>query len=452
MPDYAGKPSSFYATTGGKPVEGAWYSGQRYLGGQLLPAGQDQPGHTVSAEVNAQSSVAQGLQPNAIQTYLGNKPQTSPQNVTPTNADQVTPYLNNFQQDVFKSIQLPEIRTPTLDELKTSLTPTTPAPAPLDRVAEFQKMRTEYGVADLEASLNTIKDQVRAEQDAIRQARGIEEGKPVPMGVIAGRISEEERVANQRIDSLGREQSRITDQLNTKYGVINQFMTLKGLDYQDAVKAYDDEFSRNMKMYELVSSKQEFAINTALSVAKMQQSAYEFEKTTAKANLAIYANAATSGNLSYDKMSADQKLMISKLEVQSGFPVGFIGSLQVSPKDKILGFSEDKTQAWVIGNDGNVSVIQTGLRASGGKATDTKNIRQQFTEASTLSSGSNFPDLVQKFANTMTIEEIYQAYANSEKGKKYGPPVENPQEVKLLYKVARGEMTPDQARLELGQL
>lgn len=44
------------ATTGGKAVEGAWYGGQRYMNGALLPAGQDQPGHDVSQEVIAQTN------------------------------------------------------------------------------------------------------------------------------------------------------------------------------------------------------------------------------------------------------------------------------------------------------------------------------------------------------------------------------------------------------------
>ena len=38
------------------PQEGGWYDARRYLGGQLLAPGQDQPGHNVSAEVIAQTN------------------------------------------------------------------------------------------------------------------------------------------------------------------------------------------------------------------------------------------------------------------------------------------------------------------------------------------------------------------------------------------------------------
>jgi hypothetical protein len=57
MPNtYAGQPSSFYASTGGTPQEGAYYSGRRYLNGQLLAPGQDQPDHQISNEVIGQTN------------------------------------------------------------------------------------------------------------------------------------------------------------------------------------------------------------------------------------------------------------------------------------------------------------------------------------------------------------------------------------------------------------
>jgi hypothetical protein len=64
----------------GKTVEaqqGGWYDGQQFWGGTLSGKGQINPlsnqqgaGEQVSAEVNRQSSIAQGKAPDAIQTYL----------------------------------------------------------------------------------------------------------------------------------------------------------------------------------------------------------------------------------------------------------------------------------------------------------------------------------------------------------------------------------------------
>jgi hypothetical protein len=415
--------------------EGGWYQGRRYLGGQLLPAGQDQPGHTVSAEVNKQSAAAQGVSESKFTSYLTGQTAKS---TTPTTKDAVTPYLNEYQDSLFNASSAPETRVQSPEEVKAQLTTGLVKPEPLNRIAEFETLRTAQGVAETEKSLATLKDQITAEQDMLRQQRGIEEGKTVPMGVIQGRISEEERVANIRLDALGRQEARLVDELNTKYNLINTYMNFKGLDYQDAVSAYDTEYKQNLQVYDIIAGQR-----------KEARSAYEYDQNSAKANLQIYANAVTSGNMNYSDLDPTQKLMISKLEVQSGLPVGFISNLQMSAKDRLMGISDDKTQAWMIGNDGNLNIVQTGMRASGVSTTDTKNISQQFIDSATFSSGNNFPDLVKKFANVMTLEEIYQKFMNSELGKKYGSPVENSNEVRLLYRVARGEITPEQARAEL---
>lgn len=56
MATYAGQPSSFYSATGGVPQEGAWYSGRRYLNGQLLNPGEYEPGKMTSNETIAQTN------------------------------------------------------------------------------------------------------------------------------------------------------------------------------------------------------------------------------------------------------------------------------------------------------------------------------------------------------------------------------------------------------------
>lgn len=327
---------------------GGWYDGMQFDGtGFSQPKGVESiganAGKKVSAEVNLQSDKAQGLAPGTIEKYI------SQPSSLPTSKESVSPYLADFQSNLFNEATAVEVKTP--EQLKSELTQGLTKPPVLNRVSEFEQLRASQGVADLESSLTTLKDQIRAEQDAVRAARGIEEGKPIPMGVITGRISEEERVANERLDNLGRQLSRITDELNTKYSLINTYMNFMGLDYQDAVSAYDKEFEANMKIYDMISAEKKEAKSDA-----------RYAQDTAKANLQIYANAITQGNMSYDSLSSDQKLQIMKLEVQSGLPVGTIGSMGLSAKDRILGFSDDKTQAMVIGADGKMSVINTGLR------------------------------------------------------------------------------------------
>jgi LysM repeat protein len=357
---------------------------------------------------------------------------------TPQSQDQVTPFLNNFQTQEFNNLNAPETKIPTAEELKTQLLPEGGYPTPLNRVEEFEKMRTTYGVADLEKSLTTLKDQILAEQNAVRAQRGIEEGKTVPMGVISGRISEEERVANIRLDELGRQQSRITDELNTKYNLISTYMNFMGLDYQDAVNKYQTEFETNLKIYDLIAG-----------ARKEARSIYESDRDSARANLQIYMNALTKGNVDYNSLPADQKLLVNKLEIQAGLPTGFMSSIRKDKDADILFTTSNEgiTQVGIRNADGTISVQSYGTRISSA-ASDTKNTREQFNSASVK---SNFPDLVNQFANSMSLEEIYNAYGNTDKGKTYGKPTESSLEISLLYKVARGEMTPDEARAKLGE-
>ena len=433
MATYAGQPSSFYASTGGKPVEGAWYSGRRYLGGQLLAPGEYEPGKVTSAEVIAQTAPENVAYITQERAKVGLPP-------PPSSADQVNPYLSNLQNSLFNASTAPEVKIPTMEELKTQLQPTTPLPEPLERVARFEELRLDYGVAALEESLNTIKDQVRREEDLLREQRGLEEGKTVPLGVIQGRITEEERQANVRLDALGRQQSRIVDELNTKYNVINLYMQLESLDYNDAVDRYEKEFTRNLQMYDIIAGARREA-----------RSAFESDRDAARANLQIYANAAISGNVDYNSLSSDQKLMISKLEIQAGLPVGFISSVKKDPGADILFTTSNEgiTQIGFRNADGTVRVESYGTRISSGTISDTKALRNQFDSSATIGSGNTFPDLVEQYAPVMSLEEIYQAYANSEMGKQYGSPKEDTRVLKLVYDVARGNKTEEEARYEL---
>ena len=424
------------APPGGFQV-GGWYEGKQWSGTSFGAPGVEvigpNAGKAVSREVIAQTAPENVAYITQERAKVGLPP-------PPSSSDQVTPYLDSYQQNLLATSQAPEVRIPTMEELKTELAPSTPYPEPLGRVEELGRLRIEYGVADLEKSLTTLKDQIQAEQNLLREQRGIEEGKPVPLGVIAGRITEEERVANVRLDAFGRQQARTIDELNTKYNVINQIMTLEGLDYNDSVKRYETEFEMNLKMYDLIAGARREA-----------RSAYEYDQQAARANLQIYANAAISGNVDYSSLGADQKLMISKLEVQSGLPVGFISSIKKDPKADILFTSSNEgiTQVGFRNADGTIRVESYGTRIAS-STSDTKNIRQQFSGSAALTSGNNFPDLVEMFANTMSLEEIYQAYANSELGRKYATPTEDKRVIQMVYQVARGDITEQEARDELG--
>lgn len=290
-----------------------------------------------------------------IERYTGVRPTLySPQAMA---EGDLSAYLSNYQSSVYGSAGAVELR----DQITAQLEPDMPKPEPLSRVAEFERMRSEMGVADLEGNLNQLKAQLE-EQYAIRRERTqTAEGARVPLGVIAGRVTEIERQEQERIDAIGREINVISDQLTTAYNVISTYINFMGLDYQDAVNAYNTEYQRNLQVYQLVD-------------AEMDQ-----QRAEAKSNLQIYQNAILQGNLSYNSLSSDQKAFINKLEIQSGLPTGITSSLQMSAKDRILTYNSDNTEALILGENGEFKVISTGLtKASTAKTAE--DIEKYITE------------------------------------------------------------------------
>jgi hypothetical protein len=283
----------------------------------------------------------------------------------PKEESQVTSFLNNYQNSILDK-GAPEIRN--------MLTGGIEKPAPLNREQAFTDLRAEYGVADLETSLNDLKAQEEEIVAAFRQQRTAERDKPVATNVISGRIGKEERDASERLDYLGRQKSRVVDELNTKYSIIGQIMQFKGEDYQDAVQSYESAFNQNLQIYKLISDEKTAA------------------ETSARANLQIYMNAITAGNMDFNSLGADQKVMINKLEAQSGLPVGFVSSLKLDPKANILFTSSNDgvTQVGIKNPDGTISVQNYGTKNSGGKQTEAEFARTAQKEVATfLSSKAN---------------------------------------------------------------
>ena len=331
--------------------QGGWYEGRQYWNGTFSAPGVI---HSQSNQQGAGQSVSREV---AAQTNPANVAYLEAQRGVPLpgSAEGVTPFLNDFQSGLFNGLNAPETRVSTMEELKAELLPASGLPEPLNRVERFDELRTSQGVADLEKTLNDLKGQEDEAAAQLRINTAAERGKPVAQGVIEGRVSEQERTARENVDFIQRQKSRITDELNTRYSLINTYMNLEGLDYNDALARYDTEFKQNIEFYNIIAGER-----------KEARSIFEADRDAARANLQIYMNAVTSGNLSYGSLSGDQQLMLHKLEVQSGLPMGFVANLQMAPKDRILGMSSDNSQAWIVGEDGNLKVIQTGLRASGG--------------------------------------------------------------------------------------
>jgi len=333
-----------------------WYSGRQYIGGTLSEPGVIHPsspqsgaGQAVSKEVVQQTNPANW-------DYI--QSEKTKATATPTTPAELSSTLDKFQATTFASANTSAPKIATMEELKATLAPTAPAPTPLNRVAEYTKLQETYKTADLEKSLNDLKAQEDEAVAALRQQTQAERGKPVAQGVIEGRVSEETRIAQENLDFIGRQKTRVVDELNTKYNIINTYMNLIGLDYNDAVSRYDSDFAKNIQIYGIIQKQGEAALTQ-----------HNIEVNNAKANLQIYANAISAGNLNVNSLTGDQKLMLNKLEIQSEMPVGFISNLGMSAKDRLFAVSDDKTQAWVLDENNHMTVVQTGLRAKVGGGT-----------------------------------------------------------------------------------
>jgi hypothetical protein len=376
----------------------------------------------------------------------------------PESSDQLPNYLADFQKTAMESLSsLKPVEVPTFEELKNNLTPDTPAPTPISRVAERERLRTSLGLTELESELNDIKTEETRITDELRALTGTEEGKPVAMNVISGRITEEERVAQQRLDAVLRQKNSIINELNTKYNIINTYVQDLGLDYQDAVQAYNTEFERNYKVQSMITdmSSQAFdqqvgliktGFDITMDTAKFEQTIRQANIDNARANLTTMMNAVSSGNLSYGTMSNDQKLQIQKLEIQSGLPVGTMSNMGLSPKDKVLAFSSDNSQAWVIGQDGKMKVISTGLTPkSDGTVTERtaaekNNVINKVKAAA--AHGATLNELISMYAGTsgVTSTEVYKAYNSSSS---WGVAKESPEDLaKLGVKTINNTSTP----------
>lgn len=347
--------------------QGGWYEGRQYWNGTLSPVGvinqySDQvgAGQAVSEEVNRQTSVAAGLAPNANQDFINASRVASTSRGTSRAAgaiNETKSYLNNIGAEAYSALNAPATRgVPTVDELKATLKPSTELPALIDRNAEMTRLREQYKVADLE----TLVADLKAQEDEIvannRQLTRNQKGKPVAMSVIGGRVSEAEAAANERLDAIGRQKARAVDELNTNYSIIQQYVTNLGLDYNDAVARYDSEFEKNLQVY-----------NTVVAREDKARDEFESDRAAASANLTTMINLVKSGNMDMSSLSTDDKLMISKLEVQAGLPIGFMSSVQMDPDANVLFTTSNEgiTQIGFKNADGTVSVKSYGTKTGG---------------------------------------------------------------------------------------
>jgi len=230
-----------------------------------------------------------------------------------------------------------------ISQIAEAIKPGTAKPDVISLESKFGDLKTTYGVETLENELNDLNAQAADIQATIRARKAAEGAKTVAMNVIEGRVGEVERQEMERLDAVQRQIDYKTNQLNTKYKIIDTYMKLADMDYDNAVKAYDDELSANISMF-----------NVLKGVQESEKSEQERITDNARASVQIIYNQLSSGGVKIDDMTSDQQTLITKLETQAGLPIGFFKTLQnKNPKAEIV-----STTNWTDENNNEyVSVI-----------------------------------------------------------------------------------------------
>jgi len=246
-----------------------------------------------------------------------------------------------------------------LADIKTALGTSAPATAVAPEKPNYEQsykdLRTSYGVDSLETSLTDLNNQAKTLQDQLQAFKNQERGKAVAENVITGRISQEQQTVQEQLDAVNRSISTATNQLNTKYNVINTIMKYKADDYNTAKDNYDSQFTQNLQL-----------INLAKGISDSEKTDAERVQDDARANAQIVINTMTARGLTYNQLPVDEKTTLTKLGVQSGLGANFFSNvLSVSAGKEILTTitSSDQTTATIVYKDGTTKSISTGLPA-----------------------------------------------------------------------------------------
>ncbi len=242
-------------------------------------------------------------------------------------------------------------------EIKSAITPTSTPEAP-NYEQSLEGLRLEYGVNEAETYLNDLQTEKQDLINAYNTQFGKERAKTVAMGVIGGRISEEERQMNERIAALDSRINAATNQVNTKYNVINSIMEAKTMDYQAASTSYQNELTQNLNLF-----------NMAQGIEQSVKTEAQQIEDTARANAQIMISSLAATGQTFSSLTPSAQAQLVKLGTESGLGGDFFqtmfNTVASAGKETLTHvISDDKSFATIIYKDGTTAVIPTGLPAS----------------------------------------------------------------------------------------
>jgi len=309
-----------------------------------------------ATETLAKRTSGQGVLGDATQE-LATRVNTGSLNVAED--DELTRQINANQEQDFKfksTSDEPEVRSKIEEQVKTAK-PAVPDTTKLYEDYTTGTLGEQYKTTGLEAELAELDKQIAAEKSVAEERFDSIESKTVPMGVIAGRLGEAEKQENRRLSALTLRATAIQNQLKTRYSLISNMISYASKDYETAKAEYDQEYKTAADAIESANKKATQEQKDALSTWQ------------------TISNLITSGSISYDNLTASQKLEINKTETAAGLPSGTLELMTKSTDGgKVLSTStvelEDGRYAYVVtqGKDGSISTQKMYL----GKTAKTK--------------------------------------------------------------------------------
>ena len=304
---------------------------------------------------------------------------------TPANSAELTEYLNKNQEELNALENFDPFDGENPAEKIGSFAQDTlglegEAPVAPKYEETFNKLRLDMGLDNVESSINEYKNMIREQENLLMQQRNTERGKSLRLGVIEGRVDQATRDRQEQISWLSSNVQYLTDVANSAYTYINMTMNFKQMDYNTAKEAYDSEFNKRMAVYDSI-------VEQARDERDFKMALRQEQQKTASAQLSMYMDLITSGQMQWSKMSQSEQLAIHKLEVQAGLPVGFTSKITIPKGSTVKSVTQHTDASGVIWADtifvdpitGKVSVSSTKIgttrvaSSGGGGSTTAKN-------------------------------------------------------------------------------
>jgi len=466
MANLAGKPTSFYSSTGGTPQNGAWYSGQQYWNGTLSAPGvinsqsdQQGAGQAVSQEVISQTSPSNA---SYIQGQISAQNISQPSNITlPSGVSAATGMVSGLQGAVDTARAnlestlgarkttideelkvLKEKEQSTLDKIGVA---STPFREDLE-AKERERLYINQNFEDNQKLVNELDTLLTEGNNLIKQQQEI-------TGISAIRNPRVQKTMNDvaaRAGVIQAVMSARNNQISVAENMIDRTVAAINADRKDEISYYETILNLNNR--------------DIVSLDKQSQQIAEEQLNLVKSDL--------------ERAQATQDY-VKKLMIDPA-TAGLLGQAGVTLNDSVEGINSKLAQAQYVNEvreasneislKGGVAVVDPSKVPADRLVTivDSRGVKHYYQtpadKTSVAAAGStkakiesaskqdmSFADFVVNYANTMDLGDIYAAYAQSTRGQQFGLPKENSREIALLYKVSRGEMTPTDAERELAR-